>query len=209
MSDATLLLNNLRTPNAACRLTLVPLRRQFLLFLRELFLCEDALVEQLFCSLKSLHKLWVHLAFLSTNTVLLTRAESKNSISPEHAPVCKQKQMHSRRKVILFTVSIHGNAQGRKRSLQGSGRKSCLKCLQETAVRNAHLALARSKIVPKSTLKKQVQDATQATEQVIKGKDEVIVIKQEESDAMRLKYEFASLRAEGAMSLQASEQKEP
>lgn len=55
--------------------------------------------------------------------------------------------------------------------------------------RRASLALARSKIVPKSTLKKQVQDATKATEEVIKGKDEVIKIKQEESDAMRLKYE--------------------
>jgi len=55
--------------------------------------------------------------------------------------------------------------------------------------RRASLALARSKIIPKSTLKKQVQDATKATEEVIKGKDEVIKIKQEESDAMRLKYE--------------------
>jgi hypothetical protein len=55
--------------------------------------------------------------------------------------------------------------------------------------RRASLALARSKIIPKSTLKKQVQEATKATEEVIKGKDEVIKIKQEESDAMRLKYE--------------------
>lgn len=55
--------------------------------------------------------------------------------------------------------------------------------------RRASLALARSKIVPKSTLKKQVQDATKATEELIKGKDEVIKIKQEETDAMRLKYE--------------------
>jgi hypothetical protein len=55
--------------------------------------------------------------------------------------------------------------------------------------RRASLALARSKIIPKSTLKKQVQEAAKATEEVIKGKDEVIKIKQEESDAMRLKYE--------------------
>jgi len=55
--------------------------------------------------------------------------------------------------------------------------------------RRASLALARSKIIPKSTLKKQVQDATKATEELIKGKDEVIKIKQEETDAMRLKYE--------------------
>ena len=48
--------------------------------------------------------------------------------------------------------------------------------------RRASLALARSKIVPKSALKKQA-------EEVIKGKDELIRNKQEETDAMRLKYE--------------------
>lgn len=55
--------------------------------------------------------------------------------------------------------------------------------------RRASLALARSKIIPKSQLKKQVEEATKATQEVIKGKDEVIKIKQEETDAMRLKYE--------------------
>lgn len=48
--------------------------------------------------------------------------------------------------------------------------------------RRASLALARSKIVPKSALKKQA-------EEVIKGKDEMLKNKQEETDAMRLKYE--------------------
>lgn len=48
--------------------------------------------------------------------------------------------------------------------------------------RRASLALARSKIVPKSTLKKQAEEA-------VKVKDDVIKIKQEETDAMRLKYE--------------------
>lgn len=48
--------------------------------------------------------------------------------------------------------------------------------------RRASLALARSKIVPKSALKKQA-------EEVIKGKDELIRNRQEETDAMRLKYE--------------------
>jgi hypothetical protein len=55
--------------------------------------------------------------------------------------------------------------------------------------RRASLALARSKIIPKSQLKKQVAEATKEVENVIKGKDEVIKIKQEETDAMRLKYE--------------------
>jgi hypothetical protein len=48
--------------------------------------------------------------------------------------------------------------------------------------RRASLALARSKIVPKSALKKQA-------EEVIKGKDAQLKNKQEETDAMRLKYE--------------------
>jgi hypothetical protein len=48
--------------------------------------------------------------------------------------------------------------------------------------RRASLALARSKIVPKSALKKQADEA-------IKGKDELLRNKQEETDAMRLKYE--------------------
>jgi hypothetical protein len=48
--------------------------------------------------------------------------------------------------------------------------------------RRASLALARSKIIPKSTLKKQAEEA-------VKVKDDVIKIKQEETDAMRLKYE--------------------
>ena len=48
--------------------------------------------------------------------------------------------------------------------------------------RRASLALARSKIIPKSTLKKQADDA-------VKIKDDVIKVKQEETDAMRLKYE--------------------
>jgi hypothetical protein len=55
--------------------------------------------------------------------------------------------------------------------------------------RRASLALARSKIIPKSQLKKQVAEATKEVENVIKGKDEVIRNKQEETDAMRLKYE--------------------
>ena len=48
--------------------------------------------------------------------------------------------------------------------------------------RRASLALARSKIVPKSALKKQA-------EEVIKSKDAQLKNKQEETDAMRLKYE--------------------
>ena len=48
--------------------------------------------------------------------------------------------------------------------------------------RRASLALARSKIIPKSTLKKQAEEA-------VKVKDDVIKVKQEETDAMRLKYE--------------------
>ena len=48
--------------------------------------------------------------------------------------------------------------------------------------RRASLALARSKIVPKSALKKQAAE-------VIKSKDELLRNKQEESDAMKLKYE--------------------
>ena len=48
--------------------------------------------------------------------------------------------------------------------------------------RRASLALARSKIIPKSTLKKQADEA-------VKIKDDVIKVKQEETDAMRLKYE--------------------
>jgi hypothetical protein len=55
--------------------------------------------------------------------------------------------------------------------------------------RRASLALARSKIIPKSQLKKQVADATKVVEEVSKSKDEVIRSKQEETDAMRLKYE--------------------
>lgn len=48
--------------------------------------------------------------------------------------------------------------------------------------RRASLALARTKIVPKSALKKQA-------EEVIKNKDELLKNKQEETDAMKLKYE--------------------
>jgi hypothetical protein len=55
--------------------------------------------------------------------------------------------------------------------------------------RRASLALARSKIIPKSQLKKQVLEATKVVEEVAKSKDEVIRNKQEETDAMRLKYE--------------------
>jgi hypothetical protein len=55
--------------------------------------------------------------------------------------------------------------------------------------RRASLALARSKIIPKSQLKKQVAEATKVVEDVVKSKDEVIRNKQEETDAMRLKYE--------------------
>jgi len=55
--------------------------------------------------------------------------------------------------------------------------------------RRASLALARSKIIPKSTLKKQADEAVKASAEVIKGKDDEIKIKQEETDAMRLKYE--------------------
>ena len=55
--------------------------------------------------------------------------------------------------------------------------------------RRASLALARSKIIPKSTLKKQADDAVKAVADVVKVKDDVIKVKQEETDAMRLKYE--------------------
>jgi hypothetical protein len=55
--------------------------------------------------------------------------------------------------------------------------------------RRASLALARSKIIPKSTLKKQADEAVKAVADVVKVKDDVIKIKQEETDAMRLKYE--------------------
>ena len=55
--------------------------------------------------------------------------------------------------------------------------------------RRASLALARSKIIPKSTLKKQAEEAVKATADAVKVKDDVIKVKQEETDAMRLKYE--------------------
>jgi len=55
--------------------------------------------------------------------------------------------------------------------------------------RRASLALARTKIIPKATLKKQAEDAVKNATNTIKDKDEVIKIKQEETDAMRLKYE--------------------
>jgi hypothetical protein len=55
--------------------------------------------------------------------------------------------------------------------------------------RRASLALARTKIIPKATLKKQAEDAVKNATDTIKDKDEVIKIKQEETDAMRLKYE--------------------
>jgi hypothetical protein len=55
--------------------------------------------------------------------------------------------------------------------------------------RRASLALARSKIIPKSQLKKQADDAVKAVADVVKVKDDVIKVKQEETDAMRLKYE--------------------
>jgi hypothetical protein len=55
--------------------------------------------------------------------------------------------------------------------------------------RRASLALARSKIIPKSTLKKQADEAVKATADAVKVKDDEIKIKQEETDAMRLKYE--------------------
>jgi len=55
--------------------------------------------------------------------------------------------------------------------------------------RRASLALARSKIIPKSTLKKQADEAVKATADAVKVKDNEIKIKQEETDAMRLKYE--------------------
>lgn len=55
--------------------------------------------------------------------------------------------------------------------------------------RRASLALARSKIIPKSTLKKQADEAVKATADVVKVKDDEIKIKQDETDAMRLKYE--------------------
>lgn len=48
--------------------------------------------------------------------------------------------------------------------------------------RRASLALARMKIIPKSTLKKQAEDA-------VKNATETIKEKQDETDAMRLKYE--------------------
>lgn len=48
--------------------------------------------------------------------------------------------------------------------------------------RRASLALARTKIIPKSTLKKQAEDA-------VKNATETIKEKQDETDAMRLKYE--------------------
>lgn len=53
--------------------------------------------------------------------------------------------------------------------------------------RRASLALARTKIVPKSALKKQADE-------VIKGKDELLRNKQEETDAMKLKYERDRIR---------------
>ena len=55
--------------------------------------------------------------------------------------------------------------------------------------RRASLALARTKIIPKATLKKQAEDAVKNATDIIKDKDEAIKIKQEETDAMRLKYE--------------------
>lgn len=55
--------------------------------------------------------------------------------------------------------------------------------------RRASLALARTKIVPKSALKKQADDAVKTVADVIKTKDAQLKDKQEETDAMRLKYE--------------------
>lgn len=63
------------------------------------------------------------------------------------------------------------------------------KKLEIAEKRRASLALARSKIIPKSQLKKQVLEANKVVEDVVKSKDEVIRNKQEETDAMRLKYE--------------------
>ena len=67
---------------------------------------------------------------------------------------------------------------------EAAGRK------QEIAdKRRASLALARTKIVPKSALKKQADDAVKTVADVIKTKDAQLKDKQEETDAMRLKYE--------------------
>lgn len=55
--------------------------------------------------------------------------------------------------------------------------------------RRASLALARTKIVPKSALKKQADDAVKTVAEVIKTKDAQLKNNQEETDAMRLKYE--------------------
>ena len=63
------------------------------------------------------------------------------------------------------------------------------KKLEIAEKRRASLAVARSKIIPKSQLKKQVLEANKVVEDVVKSKDEVIRNKQEETDAMRLKYE--------------------
>ena len=66
---------------------------------------------------------------------------------------------------------------------QDEAEDAAAKRKQEIAdKRRASLALARSKIVPKSAIKKQA-------EEVIKGKDAQLKNKQEETDAMRLKYE--------------------
>jgi hypothetical protein len=64
-----------------------------------------------------------------------------------------------------------------------------LRKLEIAEKRRASLALARSKIIPKSQLKKQAEEAVKTANDVVKSKDEVIKIKQEETDAMRLKYE--------------------
>jgi hypothetical protein len=69
-----------------------------------------------------------------------------------------------------------------------SGTDEAARRKQEIAdKRRASLALARTKIVPKSALKKQADE-------VIKGKDELLRNKQEETDAMKLKYERDRIR---------------
>lgn len=71
----------------------------------------------------------------------------------------------------------------------GTETKQDQRKLEIAEKRRASLALARSKIIPKSQLKKQVAEANKEVENVIKGKDELLRNKQEETDTMRLKYE--------------------
>jgi hypothetical protein len=99
--------------------------------------------------------------------------ETSNDLSPENMPQGMPDD----------TPDIDAEAKQQQQEQQE------LRKLEIAEKRRASLALARSKIIPKSQLKKQAEEAVKTANDVVKSKDEVIKIKQEETDAMRLKYE--------------------